>query len=412
MGNSKVRIEVSDLSEKIKVIVVDDVRETRDNIKALLAFERKIDVVGEAENGEEAIYMAREAHADIVLMDINMPVKDGIKATEEISVEVPDTAVIIMSVQNEQEYLRKAMAAGAKEYVLKPFTGDELVNTIIKTYNLETKRKKKVNPIIVKEEIQTKIISVFSTKGGVGKTTLATNLAIAIARETKKKVALVDLNLMFGDVAIHLNIYVKATIAELIKEINSLDSEMMEEYLHTHFSGVKVLPAPMKPEYAEYITAQHIEKIIRTLQGRYHYIIIDTAQNFSETTLAALDASDTVLFVSNMEVPTIKNVKTGLEVLDTLKYSDKKVKLVLNKATEQFGVSYKDFEDTVRQKIWASIPEDAQIVVNSINKGFPVALSRMDSKISKSFYDIASKITSQQMVNESEKGFLKKILKL
>lgn len=400
------------MGKKIKVIVVDDVRETRDNIKALLAFEKSIEVVGEAENGEEAVLITKEAQANIVLMDINMPVKDGIKATEEISVEIPDTAVIIMSVQNEQEYLRKAMAAGAKEYVLKPFTGDELINTIIKTYNLEAKRKKKVQPIIVKEDIQTKIISVFSTKGGVGKTTIATNLAIAIARETKKKVALLDFNLMFGDVAIHLNIFVKASIAELIKEINSLDGDMLEEYLHTHFSGVKVLPAPMKPEYAEYITAQHIEKIIKTLEGRYQYIIIDTAQNFNETTLAVLDASDTVLFVSTMDIPTIKNVKTGLEVLDTLKYSDKKVNLVLNKASEQFGVSYKDFEETLRQKIWASIPDDSQVIVNSINKGFPVALSRVDSKISRSFYEIASKITSQQSVNESEKSIIKKIFRL
>jgi pilus assembly protein CpaE len=398
------------MNERIKVIIADDVRETRENIKTLLSFDERIEVVGEAENGEDAVFLVREVRPDIILMDINMPVKDGIKATEEISLEVPETTIVIMSVQIEQEYLRKAMTAGARDYITKPFTGEELVNTIVKTYNLETKRKQKSAVPRDKGEINSKIISIFSTKGGVGKTTIATNLAVTIARQTKKRVALLDFDLLFGDVAIHLNVSIKTTITELIKEINTLDEELMEEYLVTHFSGVRVLPAPVKPEYAEYVTAQHIEKIIKVLKASYHYIIIDTAQNFNETTLTALDASDAVLFISTMDLPTIKNVKSGLEVMDSLHYSDSKVKIVLNKASEQFGITYKDFEDTVKNKIWISIPEDNQTVINSVNKGFPFVLTRAETKVAKSIYEIGYHLTNEKKHISQQKSFFQKIL--
>ncbi|WHH60537.1 response regulator [Petroclostridium sp. X23] len=398
------------MNQRIKVIIADDVRETRENIKTLLSFDERIEIVGEAENGEDAVFLAREVRPDIILMDINMPVTDGIKATEEITLEVPETTIIIMSVQAEQEYLRKAMTAGARDYIVKPFTGEEIIDTIIKAYNLDSKRKQKIILPTEREEIKSKIISVFSTKGGVGKTTIATNLAVTLARQTKKRVALLDLDLLFGDVAIHLNVSIKSTISELIKEIHILDQELMDEYMATHFSGVRVLPAPVKPEYAEYVTGRHVEKIIKTLKESYHYIVIDTAQNFSETTLAALDASDVILFVSTMDLPTIKNVKAGLEVMESLRYSDSKVKIVLNKASEQFGISYKDFESTIKNNIWINIPEDNFTVINSVNKGFPFVVTRAEARVSKSIYDIGDRIIHEKKHVENSKSFFQKIL--
>lgn len=318
--------------EKIKVVIVDDTEETRNNVKTLLSFEKRIEVIGEAENGEEAVFIVRESRPDVVLMDINMPVMDGIRATEEITMNVPETAVVIMSVQGETEYLRMAMAAGARDFLCKPFSGDDLTNTIMRAYDLESQRRQKSKVTTVKEEIKSKVISVFSTKGGVGKTTIASNLAVCLARASKKRVALVDLDLQFGDVAIMLNASVKNTISDLIKEINMVDSDIMEDYLVTHFSGVRILPAPVKPEYAEFVTSSHVEKIINTLKEYYHYIIVDTSASFHETVLAALDMSDRILLVSTLDLPTIKNVKAGLDVMETLRYPKEKINIVVNKA--------------------------------------------------------------------------------
>ncbi|MCX7745538.1 MAG: response regulator [Clostridia bacterium] len=399
--------------EKIKVVIVDDTEETRNNIKTLLSFEKRIEVIGEASNGEEAIFITKEARPHIVLMDINMPVMDGIKATEEISVAVPETTVIIMSVQGEHEYLRKAMSAGAREFLNKPFSSDDLIRTILKTYDLESKRREHSSIPKVKEEIKSKIITVFSTKGGVGKTTISSNLAVAIARATKKRVALVDLDLQFGDTAIMLNVSVKNTISDLIKEISQLDGDLMEDYLVTHFSGVRVLPAPIKPEYAEYITASHVEKIIKTLKESYHYIIIDTSASFHETVLTSLDMSDRILFVSTLDLPTIKNIKSGLDIMESLHYPKEKINIVLNKASEQFGIKYKDFENTLKHPIWSFVPEDSQTVITSANKGFPFVMTRTETKVAKAIINIANEVIKEKDImdkdKDKEKSGLKKI---
>lgn len=399
------------MEKKIGVVIVDDIKETRNNVKTLLEFNNRIEVLGEAENGEEAIQIAGRLKPDIMLMDINMPVKDGIKATEEISVSSPEVSVIIVSVQGEQEYLRKSMAAGAREFITKPFSSDDLTNTIIKVYEVEQKRKEKILPK-VEEEVKSKVITVFSTKGGVGKTTIASNIAAAIARETKKRVAIVDLDLQFGNMGVFLNVPIKNTIMDLVKETSDFDSKLIEEYMVSHYSGVKVLLAPTKPEYAEFITSVHIEKIIKSLKESYHYIIIDTPTNLNEVTLTALDLADKILFIAGLDLPTIKNSKDGIGIMESLHYSKEKLNIVVNKATEQFGIKNKDFEDTVKYPIWASIPEDSQTVITSINKGFPFVLTRTETKVAKSILDIVDELVEKnKKLIEPEKGFLKGLFK-
>ncbi len=395
--------------EKIKLVIVDDSSDTRNNIKQLLSFEKRIEVIGEAQNGEEAIFIVKEARPDIVLMDINMPVMDGIRATEEITLSVPESTVIIMSVQGETEYVRKAMSAGARDFLCKPFNGDELSRTIMNTFEMESKRREKVVVPKIHEDVKSRVITVFSTKGGVGKTTIASNLAVCIARTTKKRVALLDLDLQFGDIAIMLNVSVKNTISDLIKEFGQLGKELMEEYLVTHFTGVKVLPAPIKPEYAEYITANHVEKIINTLRETYHYIIIDTSANFHETVLTSLDMSDRILLISTLDLPTIKNVKAGIDVMEALHYPAEKISIVLNKASELYGIKYKDFENTLRHPIWSYVPEDNQTVITSANKGFPFVMTRTETKVAKAIMDISNEIIHEMDGALKNKPLIRKL---
>jgi pilus assembly protein CpaE len=317
-----------------------------------------------------------------------------------------------MSVQGEQEYLRKAMAAGARDFLNKPFSGDDLAQTILKTYDMESKRREHSSLPKVKEEVRSKVVTVFSTKGGVGKTTISSNLAVCLARTTKKKVALIDLDLQFGDIAIMLNVSMKNTISDLIREINTVDEDVMDDYMVTHFSGVRVLPAPIKPEYAEYITSSHVQKILNTLKESYHYIIVDTSASFHETVLTSLDMSDRILLVSTLDLPTIKNVKSGLDVMESLHYPEEKIKIILNKASEQFGIKYKDFESTLKRPIWSYIPEDSQTVITSANKGFPFVMTRTETKVAKAIMGMANELINEKEVKESEKTGLKKLFGL
>ncbi|GLB31524.1 pilus assembly protein CpaE [Lacrimispora amygdalina] len=396
----------------IRVVIADDSKDARDSIKSMLELEKMIEVVGEAGNGIEAVQLARETLPDIILMDINMPVKDGISATEEINVDFPEIAIIMISVQNEREYLRKAMVAGAREFVAKPFSYDDLLNTIKKTYELELKRRKKSSDSKAEEELNAKIISVYSSKGGSGKTTIATNLAVSLAKQTKKRVALIDLDLLFGNVSVHMNITSKNNIAELVKVINSLDDELLDDFLMPHISGVRVLTAPIKPEYSEYINEQHVKTLLSYLKKSYHYVIIDTCSNFAETTLAALDASEKILYLSTLDLPSIKNAISGLEVMETLNYDKTKVHVVINKATEIYGVKLEDFEKTVGTEIWAAVPEDYNTVIRSHNKGLPFVMTRTKSPVQKSLDDMGSRLIAEKKGESLKNGEKKEIKKV
>lgn len=374
----------------IKILIADDVTETRENIKRLLYFEKDMMIVGEAADGEEAIRQTEKLNPDILLMDINMPEMDGITATEKISLRYPKTAIIIMSVQGEQEYLKKAMVAGAREYMVKPFSTDELVNTIRNVYDFEQKRRIQLSEPSVVRDLQRdpQIIAVFSTKGGVGKSTVATNLAVSLAQETRKKVVIMDLDLQFGDVAVMLNVTPKRTITELIQDIGQMDRDLLEGYLITHPTGVKVLPCPTRPEYAELITGSHVEKIIGILKQSYDYIVIDTPPYFHETVLAALDLCHQILLLVALDLPTIKNVKLGLEVLDSLHLKGK-ARLILNRSSHDIGIKCEDMEESLGLKVVAHIPSDGRTVITSVNKGNPFVVTDPNTKITESVRELA-----------------------
>ena len=274
---------------KIGVLIVDDIADTRENLGKLLMFERDIQVVGTAGSGPEALEQARKLQPDVVLMDINMPDMDGIKAAELMSGEMPGMGIIMMSVQGEQDYLRRAMLAGAREFLVKPFSGDDLVRSIRHVYRMEAGKRVLAmaqpapGTVVFNgqhaedgEQRQGKILTVVSPKGGVGRTTVATNLAVALKLSTQKKVALVDGSLYFGDVGVMLNLLSNKSIVDIVEHVDELESDMLNDVMATHSSGVKVLLAPPQPEMAELVTAEHMRRILVELSAHYDYVVVDT----------------------------------------------------------------------------------------------------------------------------------------
>jgi pilus assembly protein CpaE len=359
----------------------------------LLELDKSITVIGEAANGREAVEQARELNPDVVLMDINMPEMDGIQATELIGVSNPRTAVIIVSVQGEQEYLKRAMLAGAKEFLIKPFSPDELASTVKRVVELNRKRWESLGDIGSEgaEEVrahQPHIVTVFSTKGGVGKTCICANLAVALAERTGEKVGLVDLDLQFGDIAVMLNIFPKRTIAELMQEQGDLDTELLQSYLYER-NGVDVLASPNKPELAELIEADDVARVLKAFSKSHDYVIVDTPPVFNDTTLVALDVADIILLVASLDLPTVKNIKRSLDILTTLGLLHK-VKLVLNRASHYHGIDPNDVEKVLEMKIDARLPNDGKLVVQSVNRGQPFILVDPNAPVTKALYSLVS----------------------
>ncbi len=355
---------------KIKILIADDILETRNVIKKILNLENNFfEIVGEASNGEEVIKLIPNINPDIVLMDINMPVLNGLEATEKITALFPAVTVIIMSVQAESEYLKKAMFYGAKEYIIKPFNYDVLVNTITSTY--EKYKNKGVNGTFENELLIAKTITFFSSKGGVGKSVLALNSAVTLSREYHKKTLLIDLDLQFGDISMLVNQYAKKNILDVIED-GQLDSyENIKRYLYEFNENLHILFAPSKPETAEYIGKDSIEKLMKIMKKHYELIIIDTGINFNDSTLYILDFSEIVLFVTTMEIVALKNTKLGLGVMHSLGYDKDKVKLIVNNFTTKYGISKSEVQGAFSDGIYAVIPEEQNTVSISVNKGQP-----------------------------------------
>jgi len=376
----------------ITILLVDDIVDTRENVKKLLSFERDFKVVGTAATGREGVAEAKALRPDIVIMDVNMPDMDGIEATTQIIDIAPGTGVIIMSAQDDPNYMRLAMLAGAKAFITKPPAPDALYATIRAVY--------KRAPVMMQtaptpgsstdksrnngKEHAGNIIVVYSPQGGAGCTTIATNVASGLMREGVR-VLLVDANLQFGDVGVFLNLQARSTLVDLVDDVDDLDTDYFENVLLTHDSGLKVLMGPARPELAEKVTAnpKAVSKILDKIRGSYDFVVVDTSLNLDEMALSLMDRATRILLVSTPTLASTKNVRYVLDLFDQLDYAPDKIMLVLNRvsedrATRRLVISTEKIAAFLKRKVDALIPSDELTVLEAIRKGIPVVASQRD----------------------------------
>ncbi|MDD2426998.1 MAG: AAA family ATPase [Eubacteriales bacterium] len=377
----------------IKIQILTDQEDQRQELlEKLIAFDYlkvqpMIDLQG------DLLESMRADKSDVVLIAAEY-LGDGYKASELITNQYPAKAVIILT-EDFGEKPGRIVASGATD-IISPSIDASALNKVI--YRVFSQHKHKQERILAghiqRSNLEGTILTVFSSKGGTGKTFISTNLAIALKLNTGKKVCIVDLDLDYGGVALALSLPVTYSISNVVNQIKNLDQELLNSYLLSHESGVKVLAANPDPGYNDYINSDHINTILRVLQSAYDYVIIDMPGHFTETVGPAFTLADYVILVTVPEVLTLKNIKTSLVLFNDLNFSANKLRLVLNKASK-LGISKKDVESTLNMDVYSTIPEDYKGVRKSQNEGKAYVLSYPRSKTSKGFKSLVSALAQE-----------------
>jgi pilus assembly protein CpaE len=395
----------------IKVLIVDDIAETREHLTKLLAFEQAIDVVGVAASGEEAISSAMELRPDVIVLDINMPGMDGIEAAELITQRQPTAAIIMMSVHGEADQMRRALQAGAREFLVKPFSSDEFSETIKRVYEREFARRQQFEasmpaskPAASVEEVEDhQIIAVFSPKGGAGRTTIATNLALALHQDGQSTVCLVDANLQFGDVGVLLNLNPKnRSIMDAVSD-GEPDADILDSIVIEHSTGIRVVLAPPSPEGADLISPAALRQVVDHLKTRFDYVVVDLPAGLNDHALTVMDAADQIVILAALEITAIKNLRLFLEVADQLEYDRSKLRIVINRSDAAQGIRLADVEASIRRTVDGTIVSDGRLAVMAVNRGVPFVVSTPEAPLSRDIARLAQTLTGTSSETSDEK---------
>lgn len=378
------------MSEQIRVLLVDDDPDRRGGVKKQLGGEFAL--AGEADFGGEAVYLAREAHADVALVALEEPLSRSLKTIELLTSVAVDTPVVTLSSLNDKEHVRKAMIAGARDFLGRPCGTDELAAVLTTVVEAEQRRRALAEDTLENGH-RGEIIAIFSGKGGTGRTSIAANLAAALALDTtqKQKVALVDLDLLLGDVAISLDLAPERTMADLVPVMDKLDPELMRGFLSIHSSGAKVLAAPLCPEDAELVGQQLVRKVLDVLARTYDFVVVDLPRSLEDRVVVALDAATLVLLVTTFELGCLRSTRVCIDLMKRWRYSEDKLKLVINHANRVTGFSLREAESALDYPIFWKIPTELGGAWLSTN-GQTMVQAQPHGKLAQNFRGLAAAV--------------------
>jgi pilus assembly protein CpaE len=393
------------LPNNLEVVVIDpDVNSRADTNRALTI--AHFSVSGEAGYGIDAVSMAKEKNPDIIVLAMEEPVARAAQTMSSLADALPDTPVIVYSSLSDAASVRRAMVAGARDYLVKPPRPEELARAIFSVLEYEERRRTRLSGDAASSAARGTVVTVFGAKGGIGKTTIATNLATSLCRNTNSSVAIVDMDTRFGDVAIMMDVVVEFSIADVGRNIDSVDRDSIREYLVRHSSGVQILPAPLHPTEWGALGRHHIAKVIDLLSQTHDYVVVDTPGAFNELVATALESANIILLVTSMDIASIKDTALALEMLRAAAVSDDKVKLIINHSTSSNSLRAEDVERVLEYDVFWRIPHDVA-VSNSNQLGQPIVLAKPYARASRAISDIAFSLAG---LRRERKGFLDRVL--
>lgn len=390
------------MSRVPQLIVVDPDRESAAEIQKTLTM-LGFAVIASAGYGVEAFTLAHQMRPDLVLMRIEEPLVRPVQTLSRLNDGMPDLPIVVFSTEANIRLMRQSMVSGASDYLTEPLVPADLESSIMRVLERKEREGMRRRGELAEPVAQGTVITVFGAKGGIGKTTIASNLAVALSIEAHQTVALVDMDTRFGDVAITMDIAVERSIADLARNLDNVDRTTLREYLVEHESGIHILPAPTRPGDWRNLTAQHIRDVVDVLAQTHDFVILDTPGTFNEIVAAAIEVGTMILLVTTLDMASIKDTVLALEMLhERFGSDDDRIKVVLNRAGMDTGVREKDVERTLDSDLWWRVPQDSE-VVKAAQLGRPIVMSRPASKASMEIREMARALAGVRNRNKNPK---------
>jgi pilus assembly protein CpaE len=382
-----------------KVLVVDDDL----NIQRVLVFTLKQEgfEVIVAADGQAGVAMAKESQPDLVLMDVAMPKLDGYAATQQIRAAETDgrrVPIIMLTAEADVGERVKGLRAGADDDIVKPFHPLELMARIKALL-----ARGGSLPTAAGTEATTlgRLAVLYGAKGGVGTTTIAINTAIAMGREMRRRTALIDANLQFGDLRVFLDLGLDtASIVNAVSEPD-LDADLLRKLIVRHHTGVDLLLAPPSPEAADIVMERQrtdpttVSTLLNLFRKMYDYTFVDMVKTIDDFNLQLFDEADVIFVIMTADLSCLKNVRSVLETMDHLGYEKGKVQLVLNRSNAYTGINVNNAESALARKVDYQIINEYRGAISALNSGEPFMSSRPDGPLGRSVADFARKVDEQ-----------------
>jgi pilus assembly protein CpaE len=381
--------------ERARIYLTGDCEGLPD-LRDALAAHPEVDLIGATPQVAEAAAPLAGGHLQVVLhatRSATLPVNELAAVREHTR-----APIILLASNGSPALLEEALEHDVADVLLLPQLTDNVAFAIRKAGHVG---KRLTGP----QQRHGRIVTVFSPKGGTGKTVTATNLGASLAKHWGKRALLLDLDLQFGDAAIMLGIEPEKTIYDLVTAPGELDSEKLAGYTTRHASGLEVLPAPLRPEDAELVTEAKLARLLEVGRESYDVIVVDTSPFFHGPMLATLDRTDELLLVCGLDVPTLKNVRLSLQTLELLSFPSDRIRLVLNRANSKVGMKPKEVEAALERKIAFEVPSDRTVPL-AVNRGNPAVLSDGKAEFSRAVRAMAKQLVAAQAVAKQKKSFM------
>lgn len=343
----------------------------------------------------------RQLDPDLIFLDLDDDPVMGLKFAQFLGEGAPGRRIIGVGPTLTPEQLLQAMQAGISEYLQKPLSVEDVQEAIDR---LSRKFGRKVEE---RRREPAKLLAFFSPKGGTGSTCVATNFAVALHMATRKKVLLVDLDLELGETALLLGVEPRFSFVDLVRNFHRVDAGLLASYIERHDSGVELLSAPFHPAKAETVTGDQIRQILHFLKQHYDYIIVDTSKSFSPPTLATFEQADQVYLITNVDLPSLRNITRCLPLLERMgaPKGDGWLRLVVNRYQSSDLISLKEIEKTLGLSVFWTLGNDFETVMNSINAGKPVVMTDK-SAFGRDLKSLVTSVTGVAPVQANGDGFL------